>query len=120
MEDLEKADKQSNLLRAVKKMTLKNKGLVEYGCIKDSSGQLVVEGSNIKQIWKNYYDNLLNEEFDWNRDLLDTACPVEGPSEQFSISEVSAVRRKPASLQAFSTEICSNIISRDHIAGETQ
>ena len=73
---------------------MKKKDIVGGDCIKDSSGQIVVDGSDIKQISKHYYDKLLYEEFDWNRDLLDTACPVEGPSEQFSISEVSAAISK--------------------------
>ena len=83
VEDLEKQDKQGNLFRAVKQMTLKNKDIVGGGCIKDSSGNLVVDGCDIKQVWKNYYDKLLNEEFDWNRDLLDTACQWKDQANSF-------------------------------------
>jgi len=39
-------------------MTSKNKDIVGGGCIKDFSGNLVVDGSDIKQVWKNYYDKL--------------------------------------------------------------
>ena len=40
------------------------------------------------KVWKVYYEKLLNEEFMWRRDGLETLAPIEGPCEQFTVEEV--------------------------------
>jgi len=33
----------------------------------------------IRNAWGSYDENLLNEEFPWNRDILEAVEPVQGP-----------------------------------------
>ena len=40
------------------------------------------------EVWREYYEKLLNEEFMWRRDDLETLAPTEGPCEQFTVEEV--------------------------------
>ena len=41
-----------------------SKQLVYGGCVKDRDGNIVVVDSRIKQVWKEYFEKLLNEEFE--------------------------------------------------------
>src|SRR5206468_7732773 len=40
------------------------------GCVKGVNGRTVVEEEGIMQRWKEYYEQLLNGEFDWNKDSI--------------------------------------------------
>ena len=40
------------------------------------------------EVWREYYEKLLNEKFMWRRDGLETLAPTEGPCEQFTVEEV--------------------------------
>ena len=37
-----------------------NKDVVGSGSVKDRDGNIAVDGSRIKQVWKEYFKNLLN------------------------------------------------------------
>ena len=37
---------------------------------------IAVDDSRIKQVWKEYFERLLNEEFEWNKDLLEMYRPT--------------------------------------------
>src|SRR5437867_11645784 len=47
-----------------------NKDITACGCVKGVDGRTVVEEEGIMQRWKDYYEQLLNEEFDWNKDNI--------------------------------------------------
>src|SRR3989442_793632 len=47
-----------------------NKDITASGCVKGIDGRTVVEEVGIMQRWKEYYEQLLNEEFDWNKDNI--------------------------------------------------
>ena len=51
-----------------------NKNVVGSGCVKDRDD---VDDSRIKQVWKEYFEKLLNEEFEWNKVLLEDASRTE-------------------------------------------
>ena len=40
-------------------------------------GRTIVEEKKIMRRWKEYYNQLLNEEFDWNKDSIDELNKVE-------------------------------------------
>ena len=33
----------------------------------------------IRNAWRSYYEHLINQEFPWNRDILEAVEPVQGP-----------------------------------------
>ena len=72
----------------------KNKDVVGGGCIKDEKGKIVVEEERVRDVWAAYYEKLLNEEFDWNRNELSDADAVSGPLEEISMQEVRAAIHK--------------------------
>ena len=71
-----------------------NKDIIGGGAIKDSNGELVVDSCKVKDIWSEYYEKLLNEEFDWSRDNLEEVEPVSRPVEEIQCSEVRQVISK--------------------------
>ena len=38
--------------------------------MKNTRGELVTDESEIREVWSSYFEKLLNEEFEWNRDFL--------------------------------------------------
>src|SRR5437867_11492239 len=47
-----------------------NKDITASGCVRGIDGRTIVEEEGIMQRWKEYYEQLLNEEFDWNKDSI--------------------------------------------------
>ena len=62
--------------------------MVGDGGVKDMEGKVQVENSRMLEVWREYYKKLLNEEFMWRRNGLETLAPTEGPCEQFTAAEV--------------------------------
>jgi vacuolar-type H+-ATPase subunit E/Vma4 len=58
---LENEDAKGNLFRVVKQMVKKNRDVIGSVCVKDADGTIVVYNVRTKEIWKNYYEKLLNE-----------------------------------------------------------
>ena len=44
--------------------------------------------SRILKVWKEHYEKLINEEFIWKRDGLETLSSMKGPCEPFAVEEV--------------------------------
>src|SRR4029077_17641644 len=86
----EKKHSEGNIFKVVKRIVKENKDVVGCGCIKDNSGGLVSDEGKIRGIWKDYFNQLLNEEFQWDRSGLAEADAVCGPSENISKAEVRA------------------------------
>ena len=63
-------------------------------------GCLVEECARVRDIWSEYYEKLLNEEFDWRRGKLDKVDPVIGPAEDIEASEVREAIAKSKSEKA--------------------
>ena len=62
-------------------MVGKNRDIVGAGCVKGAAGKLVTGEAEMKDRWKIYFDKLLNEEFEWNKDSLTAVDKVCGPAE---------------------------------------
>ena len=65
-----------NLFRIAKQLVRSNKDVVGSGSVKDRDGNIAVDDSRIKEVQKEYFEKLLNEEFEWNKDLLEDASPT--------------------------------------------
>jgi len=48
--------------------------------VKDREGNIAVDNSRIKQVWKDYFKKHLNEEFEWKTVLLEDVSPISGPA----------------------------------------
>ena len=81
-------------------MVRKSKDVVGGGSVKDKNGKVAVNEPDVMETWRQYYstvnrlycsqyyNNLLNEEFDWNKGSLMQLDPVQGPCERFSELQV--------------------------------
>src|SRR5206468_7826374 len=64
---LEEEDGKGSVFRVAKQLVGLNKDITASGCVKGVDGRTVVVEERIMQRWKEYYEQLLNEEFDWNK-----------------------------------------------------
>jgi len=131
--ELESAKGKRNVFRIAKQMAKERQDVLGVNCLKDSRGKIVVDGDEIKGIWKGYMEKLLNEENEWDNS---TACEEkEGPCCRITQEEVrkaleSMKKGKAAGqsrvvtemLQAASdvgiewlTELCNAIVSEGAI-----
>src|SRR5437867_2383968 len=69
---LEEEDDKGSVFRVAKQMVGLNKDIDASGCVKGVDGRIVVEEEGIMQRWKEYYEQLLSEKFDWNKDNIDS------------------------------------------------
>ena len=74
-----------SVFRVAKQMVGLNKDITATGCVKGVDGRAVVEEEGIMQRWKEYYVQLLNEEFDWNKDSIESIDVMNG--EETSVDE---------------------------------
>lgn len=87
-ESLHKADEKRKLFKFAKRIVGQNKDVAGGTCVKDKDGKIVVEESRIKEVWRDYFEKISNEEFDWNKDSLEKSSEVSGPAECISLEEV--------------------------------
>jgi tryptophan 2,3-dioxygenase len=80
-ENLKSAEAKGKLFGVVKQMVKKNRDVVGTACIRNKEQKVLTEENEIKKVWKDYYENLLNEEFEWDRESLEIADHVIGPNE---------------------------------------
>jgi len=45
----------------------KNGDVIGAGWVKDADGAIVVEDKTVMEIWKRYYEKIMNEEFNWDK-----------------------------------------------------
>src|SRR2546425_504876 len=82
---LEEEDGKGSVFRVAKQMVGLNKDIAASGWVKGVDGRIVVEEEGIMQRWKEYYKQLLNEEFDWNKDNIGSIDVMN--TEEASIDE---------------------------------
>jgi hypothetical protein len=76
------------------------KDVVGVTCVRDKQGKLVTEEAKIKMVWKEYFEELLNEEFDWKKENLEQVSEVFGECEEITFEEVKAAITKAKSGKA--------------------
>ena len=84
----DEGDAKGKVFKVAKRMVQDNKDIVGSGAVKDSNGGLVVDSARIKDIWREYHEKMLNEDFDQNRVKLVKVDPVIDPAEEIKSSEV--------------------------------
>src|SRR3989442_13089096 len=102
---VEEEDGKGTVFRIAKQMVELNKDISVSGCVKGVDGRTVVEEEGIMQRWKEYYDQLLNEEFDWNKDSIGgigemNKVEASVDEREISVSEVSSAISKAKSGKA--------------------
>jgi hypothetical protein len=85
---LNEEDSRQNIFKIVKKIKSQNSDVTESNCIKDKDGKIITDDDMIRQTWKEYFDKLLNEEFEWDKGCLSNTDTVCGPSELITPEEV--------------------------------
>ncbi len=85
---LDKENGRQNVFRIVKQMTKQNREVTESSCIKNKDGKIVTDECSVRKIWKEHFDKLLNEEFEWDRNGLPSTDMVCGPCEIITPEEV--------------------------------
>ena len=90
---LHKEDERGNVFRIAKQIASKNKD-VGCGGIKDTSGRIITDQERMKVVWHDYFEKLLNEEFDWDRNGLDNTQVVDGEPEEISVAKVRIAIKK--------------------------
>ena len=58
--------------------------------MRNKEGAVATNEKEVKQIWKDYYDKLLNEEFEWDKESLEQNHAVLGPTQEISEAEMKA------------------------------
>src|SRR5260221_7084784 len=75
-------------------MVRKKRDGVGGGFLKGRGGKIVVEEEKIKEGLKGYFEKVVNEELDWNKNSLEPVNAVSGPEERISTNEVRAAIAK--------------------------
>ena len=68
--------------------------LCTWTCVKDKNGKLVMEEDKIKEVWAEYFEKLLNEEFQWKMEDLEHVSEVPAPIERITFGKVKAAIAK--------------------------
>jgi hypothetical protein len=87
-EMLDSEEKKGTVSRLVKQIIGKNRDVIGAGCVKGSDGKLLTAEDDVKKRWKDYFEKLLNEEFEWDKDGLPMVNTVSGPAEIITYSDV--------------------------------
>ena len=88
IEEMDVQCKRGTIFKMIKHIVQTNKDVIGSGGVKNAAGTVIREEEAMREVWKEYYEKLLNEEFYWDRDSLGEQCTVSGPAEQFSLEEV--------------------------------
>src|SRR6267154_1468222 len=80
------ARRKGNVFRVAKQMVRLNKDITASGCVKGVDGRTIVEEEKIMHRWKEYYERLLNEEFELNKDSIREINEVEASVDERVIS----------------------------------
>src|ERR1700757_5131075 len=71
-------------------MLRKNRDVVGRACSRNKEQKVLTDENEIKEVWKDYFEKLLNEEFEWDQGSLEKADAVSGPCERISVEEVKS------------------------------
>ena len=85
---LDKAENGGQFSRVDKQTVLKNKDVMGGEYLKDRKGKLITEEAKIKMVWKEYFEDLLNEKYDWKKENLEVLDTVPGLSETITFVKV--------------------------------
>ena len=87
-ESMEEKHAKGKVFKAVEQMVKRNRDVTGAGCIRNAKGKVVMEESELREVWRSHYEKLSNEEFDWDRNSLGEKQVVSGPIHEISKQEV--------------------------------
>ena len=110
-EMLDSEDKKGVVFRVVKQMVGKNRDVVGAGGVKGTDGKILTGEAEVRARWKDHFEKLLNEEFEWNKESLCGVDEVSGPAELITCSEVkSAIARAKSGKAAGSSGVVAEML----------
>ena len=80
--ELRREDDRAEVFKIAKQMTASNRDVVGDKCVGNDRGNLATSDQEKHLAWKEHYERLLNEEFDWDKDNLIVNDPIVGPQPQ--------------------------------------
>ena len=96
-ENLRTTDGRNKMFRVASQMKKDKTDEIGRHFIKNDQGAIVVEGEGVRNVWKGYFETLLNEE---NPNEFEEEPPVEGPIEDIDEEEVRAAIQSMKSRKA--------------------
>ena len=90
---LDREDERDGIFQITKQITCQNRDVTESSCIKGKDGKVVTDEIKTREIWKEYFDKLLNEEFVWDKSNLSNEDAVCGSSELITYEDVKVAVR---------------------------
>mgnify|MGYP007071599789 CR=1 FL=1 len=108
-EKLNTEEGQRSVFKIAKQMAKERQDVVGVNCVKDESGNIVVEPEMMKKRWKEYMEQLLNVENEWDGNV---ECDVvEGPRENITEMEVEkAIGKMKSGKAGGPTDLVGEII----------
>ena len=92
-------------------MAGERKDIVDMKCLKNESGEVLVEADAVKERWREYMERLLNIENDWDGVL--EGDKVEGPCELINEKEVEeAIKVMKAGKVGGPSEVVGEILKQ--------
>src|ERR1700757_990000 len=99
-------------------MLRKNRDVVGSACIRNKEQNVLTDENEIKEVWKHYFEKLLNEEFEWDQGSLEKADAVSGPCDSISVEEVrSALASSKSGKAAGPSEVVVEMLEASGEAG---
>ena len=84
-------------------MTTTNQDIVGDKCVRNDRGDLATSDLGKHLAWKEHYQRLLNEEFEWNKEDLGVSNPIIGPHPQIDEESVRKAFHKMKKVKASRT-----------------
>ena len=84
----------NEIFHIAKQMDKTNEDVVGEKCVKNDAGELSLSDEQKMKSWVEYYNSLLNVEFEWPSDTLDNVAPTSGPPPPVAMALINEVIKK--------------------------
>ena len=116
-QELNSNEKQLELFKIAKQMKRERKDIVGAKYVKDEEGNIQTQREDILRRWKEYFENLLNEESECSLEEIEV---VEGPIDQITEGEVKrALKGMKSGKSPGPTGLSSDLIRNANVVEET-
>ena len=113
---LRREDDRVEVFKIAKQMMKTNQDVIGEKCVRNDRNELAITDKEKLIAWREHYEKLLNEEFDWDKDNLIFNDPIIGPEPQFNSEMVRKALSKMKSGKAAGT---SGVVAEMlHASGE--
>lgn len=91
---LRRDDDRAQVFKIAKQMTTTNQDTVGEKCVRNDKSDLATSNQGKHLAWKEHYQKLLKEEFDWNKDNFSVNSSIIGPHPQIDEESVRKTLHK--------------------------